>query len=280
METVFKVWLLDERSHVNWKKGLPEPHCHPHHQVILILRGSGTHLVDGVETRILGPWVMLVAKGKKHLYMPDAHDEGWMIDFGEEFLDQDASWVFSDFLASPNLPLPGDALCRQMGTLARLMWTISKSGSAEARPVLRHLMSAFLHLLQPRIRAQATQTQAHLTGEFKLFHAFLQELDGHYRTGKEVGFYAQRLRCTPRRLSAACRLVLGKTPQLIVIERCMLEAKRLLVHSDLSVQQIAAELGWEDQSNFTKTFRKATGETPTSFRKARSLARAGNPGKD
>ena len=51
----------------------------------------------------------------------------------------------------------------------------------------------------------------------------------------------------------------------------MLEAKRLLLHSDLSIQQIAAELGCEDQSNFTKAFRKATGETPSGFRKSRNL---------
>lgn len=56
----------------------------------------------------------------------------------------------------------------------------------------------------------------------------------------------------------------------------MLEAKRLLLHTDQSIQQIAASLGCEDQSNFTKAFRKATGETPSRFRKSRDLVQPGS----
>jgi AraC-like DNA-binding protein len=271
MDTLFTVWPLDERSNLNWRLGEPVPHCHAFHQVFFITEGTGTHWVDGEETRIHGPWVMLVPKGKKHLYLPDAQDEGWMFDFDEEFLDEDASWLFSDFLASPNLPLPKDELFQQASTLARLLWDLGKLRNDESRPVLRHLLSAFLHLLQGRIREQAAHKQAHRSSDFKLFQAFLRQLDESFAAEKEVEFYARKLRCTARRLSSACRLILGKTPQILILERSMLEAKRLLLHSDLSIQQIAAELGCEDQSNFTKAFRKVSGETPSQFRKSRIL---------
>lgn len=277
MKTLFTVWPLDERSNLNWRMGEPKPHCHPFHQVFFVTEGSGTHWVDGEETRIHGPWVMLVAKGKTHLYYPDVQAEGWMFDFGEDFLDEDASWVFSDFLASPNLPLPKDELFRQASALARLIWDLGKLTTDESRPVLRHLLSAFLHLLQGRIREQAAQSQAHRSSEFKLFQAFLRQLDASFATEKEVEFYARKLRCTSRRLGSVCKLILGKTPQTLIGERCMLEAKRLLLHSDRSIQQIAADLGCEDQSNFTKAFRKVTGETPSGFRKARTQAQPTPP---
>jgi AraC-like DNA-binding protein len=271
MKTLFTVWPLDERSNLNWRLGDPVPHSHPFHQVFFITEGTGTHWVDGQETRVYGPWVMLVAKGKTHLYLPDAHAEGWMFDFGEDFLDADASWLFSDFLASPNLPLPKDELFHQAVALGRLLWDIGKLKTDATRPVLQHILSAFLHLLQSRIREQAVHHQAHHTSDFKLFQAFLHLLDASFATEKEVEFYARKLRCTARRLGAACKVVLGKTPQHLIIERGMLEAKRLLLHTDRSIQQIAADLGCEDQSNFTKAFRKATGETPSGFRKTRLL---------
>jgi len=276
MDTLFTVWPLNERSNLNWRMGNPVPHCHPFHQVFFITEGTGTHWVDGVETRIHGPWVMLVAKGKTHLYLPDVQDDGWMFDFGEDFLDSDASWVFSDFLATSNLPLHKDDLFQQASALARLMWDVGKLRTDESRPVLRHLLSAFLHLLQSRIREEAQHNQAHRTSDFKLFQAFLRQLDDSFTREKEVEFYARQLRCTARRLGAVCKLVLGKTPQVIIQERCMLEAKRLLLHTDESIQQIAARLGCEDQSNFTKAFRKATGETPSRFRKARDLVQPGS----
>ncbi|GLH72789.1 AraC family transcriptional regulator [Geothrix limicola] len=276
MDTLFSVWPLDERSNLNWRLGEPALHCHPFHQVFFVTEGTGTHWVDGEETRIHGPWVMLVAKGKTHLYLPDVQAAGWMFDFGEDFLDADASWLFSDFLASPNLPLPKDELFQQASILARLIWDLGKIKNDEARPVLRHLLSAFLHLLQGRIREQAAHKEAHRTSDFKLFQAFLRLLDASFAAEKEVEFYARKLRCTTRSLASACRLVLGKKPQSLINERCMLEAKRLLLHSDLSIQQIAAELGCEDQSNFTKAFRKATGETPSKFRKSRILIQPGS----
>jgi AraC-like DNA-binding protein len=273
MDTLFAVWPLNERSNLNWRMGEPGPHRHPFHQMFFITEGTGTHWVDGEETRIQGPWVMLLARGKTHLYLPDVEAEGWLFDFDEAFLDEDAAWVFSHFVALSNLPLTKDDLFRHACGLARLMWDIGKVKCDESRPALRHLLSAFIHLLEPRIRGMATRNQPHRASDLQLFQAFLRHLETSFATEKEVDFYARQLRCTARRLSTVCRLILGETPQHIIAERCMLEAKRLLTHSDLSIQQISTSLGCEDQSNFTKAFRKATGETPSAYRKRLGLVR-------
>lgn len=274
MDTLFAIWPISEQSSQQWHLGGPVPHRHPFHQMILVTEGGGAHWVDGEEHRVKAPWVMLLAQGKTHLYLPDFEARGWIIDFGDEFLDEEATWLFSHFVAFSNLPLGGDALFEQVSHLARLMWDIGKVKADESRPALRHLLSAFLHLLQTRIREQATRNQPHRASDFQLFQTFLRQLDTSFATEKEVEFYSRQLRCTPRRLGTVCKLVLGKTPQHIIIERCMLEARRLLLHSDLSVQQIATSLGCEDQSNFTKAFRKVTGETPSGFRKTRVLIQA------
>jgi AraC-like DNA-binding protein len=271
MDTLFSIWPLSEHSNFQWHLGEPVPHRHPFHQIFLITEGGGTHWVDGEERRVQAPWVMLLAKGKMHLYLPNAEARGWLIDFGEEFINEDATCLLSHFVASANLPLEKDGLFDQASCLARLMWDIGKIKADTSRPALRHLLAAFLHLLQARIREQGTLNQAHRASDFQLFQAFLRQLDASFAAEKEVDFYARQLRCTARRLSSVCKLVLGKTPQNIIVERCILEAKRLLVHSDLSIQQIATGLGCEDQSNFTKAFRKATGETPSGFRKSRVL---------
>jgi AraC-like DNA-binding protein len=271
MDTLFDIWPISEPSNLQWFLGEPIPHRHPFHQVFLITEGGGTHSVDGVERRVQAPWLMLLAKGKTHLYLPNIEARGWIIDFGEEFLDEDATWLFSHFVAFSDLPLANDDLFDQACSLARIIWDIGKIKTDESRPALRHLLSAFLHLFQARIREQATWNQPHRASDLQLFQSFLRQLDLSFATEKEVEFYSRQLRCTPRRLCAACKLVLGRTPQHIIAERCMLEAKRLLLHTDLSIQQIASGLGCEDQSNFTKAFRKATGETPSGFRKSRIL---------
>ena len=274
MKAIFAVWPLGEHSNLDWRMGVPVPHSHPFHQVFFITEGTGSHWVDGEATHVHAPWIMLVPKGQPHLYYPDVHAEGWLFEFGEDFLAPEASWLFSDFLASPNLPLRRDELFQQAVALSRLIWDLGKLKTEASLPVLRHLLSAFLHLLQSRIREQAVHNQPHRSTDFKLLQSFLRQLDASFVQEREVPFYAQKLRCTSRRLGAACKLILGKTPQSLIIERQMLEAKRLLLHSELSIQQLAGDLGFEDPSNFTKAFRKATGETPSAFRKARLLVQA------
>ena len=58
--------------------------------------------------------------------------------------------------------------------------------------------------------------------------------------------------------------------------RVVHEAQRELVYSSLSVKQVAAELGFEDEAYFGRFFKKQTGWRPTEFRQMarRQLAAA------
>ncbi len=53
----------------------------------------------------------------------------------------------------------------------------------------------------------------------------------------------------------------------IIIDRLILEAKRLLIYSDLNNKEVAYELNYEDPSYFARIFRRKTGLTPSAFRK-------------
>ena len=60
----------------------------------------------------------------------------------------------------------------------------------------------------------------------------------------------------------------GKTTSEIIQDRIILEARRLLTHSSLTITQIAAELGYFDNSYFARFFKKSTSQTPEQFRTA------------
>jgi AraC-like DNA-binding protein len=61
-------------------------------------------------------------------------------------------------------------------------------------------------------------------------------------------------------------LLTGKTSLQIIKAKLLLEIKRLLFHTNLSITEIANHFNFEDQSYFTKFFKRETGMTPLRYR--------------
>lgn len=270
MQVPFAIHQINPASNfVFMDSGPNTPHRHDFQQVFIITRGGGLHYIDGETHEVVPPWGMLVAKGKVHLFMPNMDAEGWCIDFKEEFLPLETTWLFSPFFELSNVPLGQGLLLEQCTALAHLLLVTSSAKGSETHPALPHLLAALLQLLGRELRAQAMRNRPHRASDFMIFRQFMQQLDEAFLTHKDVGYYTQQLRLTSKRLAAACKASLGKTPQAIIMERCMIEAKRRLLHSGDNIQQLGFALGYEDPSHFAKVFKKVTGETPSAFKQAR-----------
>lgn len=96
---------------------------------------------------------------------------------------------------------------------------------------------------------------------------FRKLLFAHVRSKHQVSDYARLLSITPNHLNKTVKAVTGKSPGKWIDEAIVLEAKVLLYQSNLSISAIAAELGFDDPSYFTRLFKKYEGTTPLSFRK-------------
>ncbi|MEN9701160.1 MAG: hypothetical protein RIR55_475, partial [Bacteroidota bacterium] len=69
-----------------------------------------------------------------------------------------------------------------------------------------------------------------------------------------------------KKLNKSTLKVLGKSPKVLIDERVVLEAKRLLAHTTSSIKEIGFELGFDEPTNFIKYFRKHVASTPIDFR--------------
>ena len=96
--------------------------------------------------------------------------------------------------------------------------------------------------------------------------SFRRLLDVHFQQHKQVKFYCEALGLSEKRLNQTTSTVLGKTPKQVIDEYTVLEGKRLLAHSHLSVKEVAFKMGFEEPTNFAKHFRKHTGQSPQLFR--------------
>jgi AraC family transcriptional regulator, transcriptional activator of pobA len=101
-----------------------------------------------------------------------------------------------------------------------------------------------------------------------LVRRFKDLVEARLRLGVPVRHYANILGVSERRLSLACRNELNRSPLEIIHDRVIVEAKHLLAQTTMSVNQIAATLGFNDPFYFSRFFRRETGATASCFRKA------------
>ena len=92
-------------------------------------------------------------------------------------------------------------------------------------------------------------------------------VEKHFREMHNVKDYAALLFKSPKTLSNLFPKYSDKSPLMVINDRILLEAKRLLVYSDKTTADIAMELGYKDPGHFSKFFKKHIGFTPSIFRK-------------
>jgi len=105
------------------------------------------------------------------------------------------------------------------------------------------------------------------TNELEFIRKFSQLVELHFKNLHTVADYAKLLFITPKNLNKKVTQFGNQSPNEIIKDRIMLEAKRLLAHSSLTIKEIGYNLGYEDDAYFIRLFIKQTGISPQQFRK-------------
>ena len=92
-------------------------------------------------------------------------------------------------------------------------------------------------------------------------------VEENFASNKRPGDYAQLMNISAKYLNKLIKNSLGKSPRKVIHDRIILEAKRLLIHSSLTVSQIAHELGFDDNAYFNRFFKAKAKLTPDQYRR-------------
>jgi AraC-like DNA-binding protein len=103
--------------------------------------------------------------------------------------------------------------------------------------------------------------------EMEVFRDFSRYLEIHFREKHNVSDYAELLHLAPKTLTHKFKNLNLESPNQLIINRILLEAKRLLFYTDKPVKEIAYDLGYEDPAYFNRLFTSKTGNTPANFKK-------------
>ena len=165
---------------------------------------------------------------------------------------------------SPILHLPDNLAQTLADDLRQLSRHIVTPGPYQGA-MLQHLLHVvLLQVLGPI--AHRTDTAAPLSHPEQLFQQFITLLIRHYKQEHYIEFYARSLSISPSYLSRIIRQTTQKTAAYFINGLLYAEACRLLRHTDRTIQAIADELNFSDQSAFGKFFKANAGLSPLQYR--------------
>jgi AraC family transcriptional activator of pobA len=238
------------------------------HQFQFLAHGSVRGTIDGQDFEAQAPVMLLLAPGSVHgfTYTPDA--VGHQVTLPTTTLRQllGGSTLVDDELGTscvlPRLEGGDETEC------ANLFAQVAREFRAQ-HPGRVHALLASATLLAVQYLRRRGEHFKRERGQGErdvLVKRYLALVEQHYREHQPLSFYALALGVTPDHLSRTCRHVARQSALQILHERLMLEARRLLAYSSLSVAQVAQQLGYDDAAYFSKFFSRAVGNTPSEYR--------------
>jgi len=244
------------------------------HCLIHVTAGRYRHMVDFETFDCAAGSVLTLQPGQVHRFGKLAGWSGWLLVFRSEAVPSRVANVsrgeleaFRQLADMPtHLSNAGKdyravtAAFEQMARDARL-----PADATLVNALLRRQLEALLVRLQLSSPDAAVE-RAVDSVVLQRFRRYKSMVEREYRRWHSVGQYASHLGCSEKSLSRATRTVVDASAKALLVDRIVLEAKRLLAHSASPVAVIAAELGFDEATNFVKFFRRETGATPGSFR--------------
>ena len=265
----FQVEVFDAQRHFSVKY----PHRHDFFEILYLLKGSGFHVIDGNKYEIKPPCVFFMSPGQAHKIEFSSDIEGYIFIFTADFYlinrsNQNSLIEFPFFytLQQDNPPL---ILNQQedVNFLERLFLqgiTELTMNSIKAVEVLRSMLDLILTICADRygpVELQTNKGKGHML--VKRFYSLVEE---NHQRNLNINEYAGMLSVGSNHLSQTLKKLTGKTAMQIIKAKQILEIKRLLVHTNLSVSEIATQLNFLDQSYFSKFFKRETGVPPLQYR--------------
>ncbi len=154
----------------------------------------------------------------------------------------------------------------QFDEIARLFYKIKElQNQTESYEIA--LMKAYLQVILA-ICSKEKQLTLHQTNsqQYNEFSSFRELIEKHFLIEKSIAFYANHYSVSNEALSKKVKALYGKPPTVLIRERWVLEAKKQLHLTYKNINEIAFELGFDDEFYFSKYFKKEVGVSPKKYR--------------
>ena len=270
-----EVYANDLSAHLQKNKDLVySAHKHDFYLVVYFSKGAGVHEIDFDSFPIYPGSIFFLHPGQTHLWKFTEAPEGLLFFHTKEFFEWGFTHIKTDQFPfySWNGNPPFMHLHREERPKVQSLFMEIYQEYSNDSSLKEQKLRSLVHLLYVDLSRLYTIRDDHQLIASTTYLSTLKRLNEsiqrNFKIHKSVSFYADELHITAKHLNRITASTLGKTPSDLIYERILLEAKRQLVHSNATLSAIATDLGFDDNSYFSKVFVRRVGVTPSAFRKS------------
>ncbi|MBJ2348813.1 MULTISPECIES: helix-turn-helix domain-containing protein [Pseudomonas] len=244
-----------------------KPHRHADLcQLLFVFKGQAELEIEGQRTRLDEPAVQILPPLSVHGFRFSEDVQGYVVTLAAPLVTH----LQGQLGHSVNILAQAEAY--PAGENADYLNSLFSALQAEyvghqpAREMLMHaLVSVIMVWVSRQVMSRRTSTQRPQRAR-EYLNGFIQLVEETYRQHVKVEDLAHRLGISVSHLNGTCRELAGQPALQIMHERQLLEAKRLLTYTGMTIYEISELLGFSDPTNFTRLFRRRVGISPKAFR--------------
>lgn len=244
-------------------------HRDSHYIFTCMESGHVRMMVDFKTIEAKDSTIFCVLPGQVHQGLLMKEVCGWFVAVKAELVPDSVRSFFDESLGEIQ-PLSMDkSLVKKINTTAGLLhaaYTNEMLSTKEGFLVVQSLLNAFLGMFALIYSQKSISPASGENRALQLSRAFRSLVRKDFKTMKSPSEYAEALNITRGYLTEAVREITGKPAQHWIHQEILIEAKRLLVFTNLSVKEVAYELGYSDHTYFSRLFSKLEDQSPSEFR--------------
>lgn len=260
---------LDDRSRPSEWTIRSHKHSNINH-IILISEGGGTMQADGVAYHFEAPALLLVPAGMVHAFQWHSESRGWVVSLADTYvadLAQRDADIAPLFRKAATIALQAEDRSEIECSIALLSIELGWSGPGRHSAIESAILSVMVRSLRRAHLDEATGQNP--SRHVEIVARLRERIELRFRLREPVQIHAQAIGVSQTALRVACAEIGGTSPAAMLDARAVLEARRLLLYTKLSVNEIAWSVGFEDPAYFSRFFTRHAGCPPSIYRVAR-----------
>ncbi len=265
MNQLIDIYCINEDIIQNLPNNAAPPQRNNYEELIIISAGAPKFVLDFKPLKFPVPVMLYASPGRIHQFVPDVETRGWSIRYQSELLPQTSFHFYENYANLSFYDLGVGNSLENIESLCKMISSVLRQSPPDMA-LVKHLLTALLSTAQYARRSQDQSLSQPKNPDLVILDFFLQLLEENYKGINPVEFYANKMYMSVRNLNRLSHLFFQQSISSIIETRRLVEARKLLTNTNMTVAEIGYSLGYIEKSYFTRVFHKKTGYTPTSFR--------------